>query len=66
MHHFLDLAQSGRDNPGASTYEKHAARLAAAVIELVPGMDSEAVCGVRKFIHLAAGNPDAARELIKS
>ena len=62
MHHFLNLAQSGRDNPAASTYEKHAARLVAAVIDGVPGMDNEAVDGLCDLIRLAARDEKAAEE----
>lgn len=61
--HFLRLATKGR-HPGASGGEKRAARLAAAVLDHAPGLDSDATAGLKMFLDLAQSNHDLACRVV--
>jgi hypothetical protein len=64
LDHFLRLARSGRF-PAASGGEQRAAKLAALVVDEVPGLDDRAIAGLIEFIRGTKNAPQAARELIE-
>ncbi len=62
--HFIELARRGR-NPAASGGEQRAARLAAALLDDVAGIDQDAVAGLTMFARVVAANWSAASSLIE-
>lgn len=50
IEHFIRLARTGKRNKGASGGEKRAYKLAQCVLDNLPGLDSRAVSGLKKFI----------------
>jgi hypothetical protein len=53
--HFVSLAKRGK-HKGASTYERHAHKLASALLDAVPGLDGGATSGLVEFIGLISGD----------
>jgi hypothetical protein len=64
LSHFVTLARRG-EHPGASGGEGRAARLAAAVLEDLPGLDTNAIDGFLEFIRLLRGSYTEARRLLQ-
>ncbi|MBA3481720.1 MAG: hypothetical protein H0T51_07885 [Pirellulales bacterium] len=62
---FLRLAKRG-GHGGASGGEKRAHKLAAVIVDHVPGLDDKAVSGAIELVRLAAREPWTARDLIES
>lgn len=64
LEHFMRLAKRGAHG-GASGGEKRAFRLAKAVADDVPGLDSQATEGLIEFIKAASHGPQEANDLIE-
>lgn len=65
IEHFIRLARTGKNNPGASGGEKRAFRLAQCVLNNVPGLDGEAIEGLIEFIRIVQPYPQEAHDLIE-
>jgi hypothetical protein len=61
---FIRLARKGK-HPGASSGEKHAHRLAMAVLDSIDILDDRAVEGLIDFIHYSKGAPETVRSLVE-
>lgn len=62
--HFLALAAHGRRN-GASGGERRCAKLAACLVDNLPGLDQEALDGFYEFGRLAHAAPTTALKLLR-
>ncbi len=63
LRHFLDLARRGA-NPGASTGELCAHKLAQTILLRTPGLDGSAIAGLRTFVNFAWADNVKAAQLI--
>lgn len=66
LEHFVSLARTGKRNAGASGGEKRAYRLAKCVIDDVPGLDQDAVEGLKLFIDTCGARPSLADDWINA
>lgn len=64
LDHFLTLARRGQ-HPGASDAEQQATRLAKAILDNSPGLDSQARYGAAQIIEHAAAEPETLREVMR-
>lgn len=62
--HFLRLVKQGRHR-GCSSGERHARRLAFAVLESALGLDDQATEGLKIFIDFARSSPNTMREMVE-
>lgn len=64
LQRFLALARRGK-SPDASSGEKICHKLALAIIDGTPRLDSTAIHGLKEFIDLASSMPNAAEDLLR-
>ena len=61
VHHFLDLARQGARNPGCSSGERQAWKIAQSLIKNCPGLDDSAISGISEAARMAAYLPNRLR-----
>jgi hypothetical protein len=64
MNHFIKLAKRGKPGTGASGGELRARRLALAVLNDIPGLDTRAITGFCEFIELLQHDYEKASKLV--
>lgn len=64
LEHFIRLARVGKRNRGASGGEKRAYKLAQCILDNVPGLDGQAINGLKMFIDGCSGSYSECDTLI--